>query len=306
MPPRLIFAMAVALALPHASSAQLRVIMSGGFSAAFQDLKPEFEKTTGITVTVTRGASQGIGPNTIAAQLRLGIPADVVILSKEGLDDLKAEGRIVAGSAVDLAQTPLGMSVRAGSVRPDISTVDAFKATLLRAKSITFPGSTTGIYMTATPFPKLGITNEVSGKTTNTGVSAVASGESEIAIQPVSELLHAPGVDFVGTIPQEIQYVSVFTAAVLAGSRNTASAKRLIAFLESEKRGSGDPKERYGTAGTPLDFRALIGRSARATSPGTSLDPQRQHFGTADFCVNPHTSARSRTEQHPVFFVDRA
>ena len=225
---------AAALALPAESSAQLNVITSGGFAAAFQQIVPQFEKSTGIKVTTARGASQGNGPNTIGAQLRRGVPADVVIMSKEGLNDLIAEDKIVPGTAVDLAQTPLGVAVRAGASKPDISTVEAFKQTLLRAKSITFPSSTTGIYMTAKLFPKLGIAAELAQKITNTGVAAVAKGDAEIAIQPVSELLHAPGIDFVGTIPKEIQYISIFSVAMVAGGKKVEASRRLIAFLKSE------------------------------------------------------------------------
>ena len=193
-----------------------------------------FEKSTGIGITTGRGASQGSGPNTIGAQLRRGEPADVVIMSREGLDALIAEGRIVAGTDVDLARTPLGLAVRAGASRPDIGTVEAFKLTLLRAKSISFPSSTTGIYMTTKLFPQLGIAGELSGKIRDSGADALVSGESEVAIQPVSELLHVPGVDFVGPIPASIQYVSVFTAAMVAGSKDSESSGRLIAFLKSE------------------------------------------------------------------------
>jgi molybdate transport system substrate-binding protein len=128
----------------------------------------------------------------------------------------------------------LGIAVRAGAPKPDISTVDAFKQSLLRARSITFPDSTTGIYMLTTLFPKLGIDGEIAGKITHTGVAAVAKGDAEIAIQPVSEILHVPGTDFVGVIPEQIQYISVFSAAVVAGSKESESAKRLIAFLASE------------------------------------------------------------------------
>jgi len=228
------FVVAAVLTLPAASFAQVKVIMSGGFSAAYRELLPEFEKTSGVTVTTTSGPSQGSGPNTIGAQLRRGVPADVVIMSKEGLAELIAEGRIIRGTDVDLAQAPLGVSVRAGAPKPDISTVAAFKQTLLRARSITFPGSTTGIYMTTKLFPQLGIASTISGRITNTGVAAVASGESEIAIQPVSELLHAPGVDFAGTIPAEIQFMSVFSTAIVAGSKEPEASKLLIAFLASK------------------------------------------------------------------------
>jgi molybdate transport system substrate-binding protein len=225
------------------TQAQLNVITSGGFAVSLQVLQPEFEKATGIKVTVTRGASQGSGPDTIGAQLRRGVAADVVIMSREGLDDLIAEKRIVAGSDVNLGQTPLGMAVRAGVPKPDIRTVEAFKQTMLRAKSVTFPGSTTGIYMVKKLFPQLGIASEMAPKTTSTGVAAVARGDAEIAVQPVSELLHVPGTEFVGTLPKEIQYVSVFSAAMVAGSKEANAvpaardqeARKLLDFLTSEK-----------------------------------------------------------------------
>jgi molybdate transport system substrate-binding protein len=226
------FALVLALAAP--SYAQVKVMISGGFAAAFQDLQPEFEKSTGMKLVVRRGASQGAGPDTIGAQLHNGVPEDVVIMSREGLDELIAEGWIVSGT-VDLGQTPLGVSVRAGAPKPDISTVAAFKQTMLRAKSVTFPSSTTGIYMATKLFPQLGIASEMAPKTTTTGVAAVAKGDAEIAIQPVSELLHAPGADFVGTIPAEIQYVSVFSAAMVRVSTERKGAKELLDFLTSDK-----------------------------------------------------------------------
>ena len=228
------FIIAALLSLPSTSRAQVNAITSGGFAAVLEEILPEFQKTTGITVATARGSSQGNGPNTIGAQLRRGVPADAVFMAREGLDGLIAEGRIAAKSDVDLAQTPLGVAVRAGAAKPDISTVDAFKQALLRAKRINFPGSTTGIYMTEKLFPRLGIARELSGKTLDSGVAALVSGESEIAVQPVSELLHMPGVDFVGPVPEEIQYVSVFSAAMLSGSKEAESARRLIAFLKSD------------------------------------------------------------------------
>jgi molybdate transport system substrate-binding protein len=225
---------AVILAWPAVSSAQVKVIMSGGFSAAYRDLLPQLEKAAGISINTASGPSQGNGPNTIGAQLRRGVPADVVIMSREGLDDLIREGRIVAGTDVDLAQTPLGMSVRTGAPKPDISTVDAFKKALLRASVVTFPMSTTGIYLVNKVFPRLGIADEMAKKVTATGVTAVAKGDAEVAVQPVSELLHAAGADFVGTIPAEIQFVSVFSAAIVTGSKEPEASKRLIAFLISD------------------------------------------------------------------------
>ena len=223
------------LAIPSAAWSQIRVMTSGGFAAPLKAALPAFEKETGIAVTVSLGKSQGAGPETIAAQLKNGAQVDVVILSREGLNDLAADGRIAAGSDADIAKTPLGMAVKAGAPKPDIATVAGFKDTLLRAKSITYPSSTTGIYMVTKLFPQLGIAKEVTAKSTNAGIASVAKGEAEIAIQPVSELLHVPGTDFAGILPQEIQYISVFSAGLVKGAGHEDQAKRLVRFLTSAK-----------------------------------------------------------------------
>ena len=234
----IVLVVATLLTLPVSAFGQVMVITSGGFRSAYQKILPEFEHTTGITVTTTGGASQGSGPNTIGALLKRGVLMDVVIMSREGLKELIAQGRIVAGTEVDLAHTPIGLAVRAGAPKPDIITVDAFRQTLLRAKSVALPGSTTGIYLTTEVFPRLGVADKITVKVTTAGtesVALVASGEAALAIQPVSELLHVPGIDFVGPIPTDVQYDSVFTAAVVTGSKELEAAKRLIAFLASER-----------------------------------------------------------------------
>ena len=224
----------LSLLAPPASFAQLTVMTSGGFAAAYRELLPAFEKQSGIAVTTRRGASQGSGPNTIPAQLRGGVAVDVVIMSREGLAGLVAEGRIVPGSARELAQSPLGVAVRAGAPKPDIRTVAAFQQMLLRAKSINVV-STTAVYMRETLLPRLGIAAEVAGKIKDTTVDEVAGGAVEVAIRPVSELVHVPGIDFVGPVPDEIQFVSVFSAAIVGGSKQTEAARQLIRFLTSEE-----------------------------------------------------------------------
>ena len=213
---------------------QVRVLMSGGFYAACQELLPQFENTTGITVTTALGPSQGDGPNTVGAQLRRGVPADLVILSREGLAELFAEGRIVIGSDVDLAEVPLGVGVRAGAPRPKIGTVGAFKEALLRAKSVGIR-SGSGIYLTTKLFPNLGIATTMAGKLLIAGAANIVSGEVEMVVLPASEILSVPGVDFVGMLPAEIQFVPVFTAAVVKEGKAPQASKRLIAFLASEK-----------------------------------------------------------------------
>ena len=223
---------------PVAASAKVKVLMSGGFTGAYQQLLPEFERTSGIKVATGSGSSQGSGPQTIGAQLARGVSADVVILSREGLTELIAANRIAAGTDVDLARVPLGVAFRAGTPRPDVSTVDAFKQVLLKSNTIAVPGSTSGIWLKTNLFPRLGIAENVNVKMTPRGTDAtamVAAGDADLAVLPVSEIVVAPGVDFAGAIPSEIQLVQVFAAAVVAGSKEIEGAKRLIEFLASPR-----------------------------------------------------------------------
>jgi molybdate transport system substrate-binding protein len=223
---------------PVAASAQLNVLISGGFSGAYEQLLPEFERTSGIKVTTGSGASQGTGPQTVAAQLARGVPADVVILSREGLTELIAAKRIAAGTDADLARVGLGVAVRAGTPKPDVSTVDAFKQVMLKAKTIAVPGSTSGIWLTTDLFPRLGIAEKVNVKATPRGKDAtgmVAAGDADLAVMPISEIVHAAGVDFAGSIAPEIQFIQVFSAAVVAGSAEIERSKRLIEFLASAR-----------------------------------------------------------------------
>ena len=220
------------------ASGQLNVLISGGFAGAYEQLLPEFQRMSGIKVTTGSGASQGSGPQTIAAQLGRGVAADVVILSREGLDELIAAKRIALGTDVDLARVPLGVAVRAGTPKPDVSTVELLKRVLLKAKTIAMPGSTGGIWLMTDVFPRLGIAEKINVELTPRGTGAaamVAAGEADITVLPVSEILHAAGVDFAGTIPPEIQFAQVFSAAVVAGSREIEAPKRLIEFLASAR-----------------------------------------------------------------------
>src|SRR6516164_11503202 len=195
--------LATLLSGPAVAAAQLNVMMSGGFSGAYEKLLPEFERTSGIKVTTGSGASQGTGPQTIAAQLARGVSVDVVILSREGLSELIAAKRIVAGTDVDLARVPLGVAVRAGAPKPDVSTVEAFKEVLLKTKTVAIPGSTGGIWLTTHLFPQLGIAEKIDVKVTPRGTDAtgmVAAGDADLAVMPISEIMHAAGVDFAGSL----------------------------------------------------------------------------------------------------------
>ena len=223
---------------PEAASAQMKVLISGGFSGAYEKLLPEFEQASGIKVTTASGASQGDGPQTIGAQLARGEKADVVILSREGLDGLIAANRIAAGTDVDLATVGIGAAVRAGAAKPDVSTADAVKQALLKARVVAIPASTSGIWLVKELFPKLGIAETINVKVTprGTGVTAmVASGEADLGVLPVSEILHAPGVELAGVLPADIQFIQTFSAAIVAGSSEAEAGKRLIEFLSSAR-----------------------------------------------------------------------
>ncbi|HEY1545608.1 MAG TPA: substrate-binding domain-containing protein [Xanthobacteraceae bacterium] len=215
---------------------RIHVLISGGFSGAYEPLVVEFTRASGIEVTTGSGASQGSGPQTIGAQLARGVAADVVILSREGLAELVAAKGIAAGTAVDLARVGLGVAVRAGAVHPDVSRVDAVKQVLLKAKTIAIPASTSGIWLKDQLFPRLGIADQIDARMTPRGSGAaamVATGDADIAVMPVSEILAAPVVEFAGAFPLEIQMIQVFAAAVVTGSNAIDAAKQLIEFLAS-------------------------------------------------------------------------
>lgn len=221
------------LCTPAVASAQLDVIISGGFSAAYRELIPQFEAANGVKVTTTTGGSVGNGPNTIGAKLRRGDNADVVILAREGLTELIGERRIAPGTDVDLGRSLIGMVVPEGAPKPDISTPDKLKQVLLAAKSVAVSSSTSGVYLTTTLFPRLGIADAMRAKTTMNGAALVGRGEAEIGLQQVSEVLPIEHTTFVGTIPSEIQYVTTYAAAVVAGSPNARAAAKLVDFLSS-------------------------------------------------------------------------
>jgi molybdate transport system substrate-binding protein len=141
------------------------------------------------------------------------------------------------GSRVDLAQGKIAMAVRAGAPKPDIGTVEAFKRTLLAAKSIAYSDSASGVYLSTVLFPKLGIADQIAGKSRMLPAEpvglVVARGDAEIGFQQLSELLAVPGIDIVGLLPPEIQKVTVFAAGISSTSKEPDAARALIKFLTS-------------------------------------------------------------------------
>jgi molybdate transport system substrate-binding protein len=156
-------------------------------------------------------------------------------MARQQIDELSQSGKVVTGSRTDIAKSGVGVAVGKGKPKPDISTVDALKKTLLAAKSIGYSTGPSGIYI-VTMFQKMGIADEVKGKLkqTPTGVfvgSIIASGEVEIGFQQVSELSFFPGIDYVGPIPAEVQLITVFSAGLPTGTKQTDAAKALVSFV---------------------------------------------------------------------------
>jgi molybdate transport system substrate-binding protein len=221
---------------PGNAMENLTVMISGGFSLAYKQVLPEFERSTGITVTTLSGASQGSGPKTIKSQIESGTEVDVVIMSKEGVSELIAMDRIAAGSVVELASVPLGAAVRQGSAKPDVSSVDALKRALLGARLVALPASTSGIFLKDEVFPRLGIADKVSSKLFARGIEAtgaVAAGEADLTLGPVSEQVNQPGLERVGALPDEVQLIQIFTASIVKTAQHPEQAKKLIGFLTS-------------------------------------------------------------------------
>ena len=191
----------IALLCPGAASAEdVRVMISAGFFRSYAELGPAFERASGHRLITTRGPSMGDSPEAIPARLARGENADVVILDGGAADELATRGLVRADSKVDLARSQIGMVVRAGAAKPDISSVEAFRRTLLAVKSIGYSDSGSGTYLSTTLFAKLGVADEVAGKSRKVRgppsgepvAAVVARGEVEIGFQQVSELIHVP------------------------------------------------------------------------------------------------------------------
>jgi len=218
-------------------AAEIRVVTSGGFSAAYDQLIPLYEQATGHKVVTERGASMGNAPDSIPSRFARNEQFDIVILADSGLEALIAQGKVQQGSRVDLARSMIGMSVRKGTPKPDISTVDALKKTLLDAKSIAYSASASGVYLSTELFPRLGVAEQIKDKATKIFSERVGAvvlrGDAEIGFQQVSELLPFKELEFVGPLPDEVQQRVFFSAGVAAGSANPEAARHLIRFLSA-------------------------------------------------------------------------
>jgi molybdate transport system substrate-binding protein len=227
----IVFAAMTALLLPGvAGAAEIKVLSTQAPEEAYRELVPQFEKASGHKVTT-------IFTGTLDVQKRIaaGETYDLIIMAGPAIDDFIKAGKIVAGSRVDIASSGVGVGVRAGAPKPDIGTTEAFKKTLVAAKSIGYSTGPSGVYVIKL-FQRLGIADEIKGKLkqTPTGIfvgTLVASGEAEVGVQQVSEMSHFPGVDYVGPLPKDIQEITVFSSGIQVGSKQTDAANTWIKFL---------------------------------------------------------------------------
>ena len=214
----------------------LVVFSTIGVRSAAEPLFAQFDRTSGHTLAVTWGTAP-----MLVKRIEDGETADVVVLSRAGIEALRKQGRIAAGSDVTLASSGVGIAVKAGAPKPDISTPEALKRTLLAAKSIAYSepsaGGASGVYF-AKQLERMGIAEQMNPKTKYPppgGFSAnlLMTGEAELAVQQKPELLHVAGVEVIGLLPGDLNVITEFAVAMMAGCKNGETGKALIKMLQS-------------------------------------------------------------------------
>ena len=232
---RFVFAVLILLLQARpADAAEIKVLSALGIKAAMDDLGPKFERASGHRLTVT------FAPLSAAMKLvQSGEAADVVIIPQQGMDGFVKDGKVIVGSVRVLARSGMAVAVRKGAPKPDISTPEAFRRTLLAAKSITY-GRGAGSEHMEKVIERLGIANEVKAKTIrgapgDTGVR-VANGEAEIGITLLQVLMPVAGIDIVGPLPGDLQDIIVFAVAIMTGSRDAEASRRWSISCASRRR----------------------------------------------------------------------
>ena len=211
----------------------MKGLFSNGVKAVVLDLLPEFERANGVTPAITWAST-----NMLMEEIRKGATGDLAILTDEAIDGLIRQGKMVAGSRIDLVRSAIGVAVRQGGPKPDIASAAALKQALLSARTISYSKTgISGVYF-PTVLERLGIAEQVASKVLipPSGVpvgEVVAKGDAEIGVQQISELLPVPGIEIVGPLPPELQKVTVFSAGLFAGASEPQVAKALLALLTS-------------------------------------------------------------------------
>lgn len=225
--------LAVALAPAVAGAAEIKVISSVGVKGALEELQPKFEGSTGHKLNITYGTAVPL-----KRQIDGGESFDVVILTPALVEDLAKAGKVAAGTSADVAKAGIGVAIKRGSPKPDISTAEAFKKTVLAAKSIAYSKEGQSGTAMARLMERLDIADEVRPKTvleTRPGMTAanVVEGKAELAFVLISEILPIAGAENAGPLPAGLQSYIVFTAGISPGAKDAKAAKSLIDFLKA-------------------------------------------------------------------------
>jgi molybdate transport system substrate-binding protein len=219
-----------------ANAADVKVFSTIGVQAALEELTPKFEKESGHKLTITWATAA-----VLVKRVQGGESADVMVLTRQGLDTMVKEGKATEGPNATFASSAIAVVVKAGTPKPDISTPEAFKQTLLKAKSIAYSnpehGGASGVYL-AKLLEKMGIADEMKARThypppSGNAANLVVSGEAELAIQQEPEVMSVKGVDVVGTLPRDLNNITVYAAGPGAGTTQGDAAQALIKFLHS-------------------------------------------------------------------------
>jgi molybdate transport system substrate-binding protein len=216
---------------------EIQVLSSIATREAYLELVPQFERTTGHQVATTWA-----GTVDIMKRMAAGERHDVVMISSTEMEELIRQGKIDAGSRVDMARCGIGVAVRAGARKPDISSGEALKRALLAATTVGYTSGPSGVYMAAL-IERMGIAAEIKPKyrsvsSGGTIGTIVATGDAEIGFQQVSELVHIKGIDYVGPLPADVQKITVFSAGIQAGALHAEAAKELLVFLTAPEAAS--------------------------------------------------------------------
>lgn len=223
-----------------AQAATIEVISSGAFYATMNELKPIFEEKTGHKIHLSSGSSMGASESSIPNRLKRGETFDLIILASNQLDNMIDNGFAVKGSRVDLVRSSIGMMVKKGQPKPDISTQEKFDKVLLDAKSIGYSASASGTYLSENVFPRFGEAVKAKSKLIvgDRVATWIGRGDLEIGFQQVSEIIpftgENGGVDLVGPIPAPYQKVTIFSIGVAKGSKEPVAAQELVTFLTSK------------------------------------------------------------------------
>jgi molybdate transport system substrate-binding protein len=210
----------------------IRILSTLGLMGAMRSLASAYETATGVRIDADFAPTLAL-----LKRLRDGEAADLVILTREGLDEMIGEGRVVSGSAADLARSFVGIAVRAGQAHPDIATESALRDTLLAARSVAYSRlGASGVYF-ARLIAQMGIAAEINAKATivEQGFTAerLVSGEADLAVQQISELKQVVGIEVIGPIPHDLQTPAVFSAGRMANAEHADAADRLLRYLAS-------------------------------------------------------------------------